>query len=833
MGITPFLRHTEPYEGESLSSVIRRALVNNHCPAFKWAERLLPSCPARKRAGQPNLFYHAPELSDLSELLLLPRERLYDATIHKFAGVLQSQDRLLHSDDLLFLDQSDLRRFALRGATKYCPLCLSEGLYHRTYWDLLPATMCLRHSILLRDRCPVCNGRIDHGQLISGKHKCGHKLCADEGCPPPGKKVSFDSQVLIASLLQSEHPNPPDFFTGPAFRLPSPDFFLILDILERIILAAGNRLRLFKVEDLEWDGLPSRIFWRQMLANRDRHILLLAAFCVLTDWPHNFFAFLDEYRTRGKEAVYGELSRQCLPLKGLVDPSSRFSFMSEAFSRYVCRWDRAVLRASSRLVRDHQDRGYVGLRGTAALLKIPYGAAKILVREGRLQSVRKIEGSRTIYLVSRKAILMLQKEWRNKLTLAQVEENLAVSTRVVRELIGAGLLCADRVTTKLWLVNRSDLDGFRAAYLASNAAAERQSDFLTTGQAAQALKYASLQEVRMLELVRDGVLTPFVAPGERGLPGLRFLSEQCTLKGVSGDTLWLPRPSRRNLISPNGAARLLGIKEPSLAELISAGLLKAVRERGGTGRTVTRIPYGDLIRFRSSYVRTGEAAALLGAGPKTLSGWARSRMLQRLSMSRSGGANRYLYLRTDLEKMTPENRLPLRDAASYLSVSEMFFGLLISCRMLVPIKKTSMKYVLRADLDLLQARMKETIRWGDAAKALSLSVERLEAVVTYLRDLGGEPPESHPRRAPNRLEIDLLQRGTLKLSHVARMLHVDRKTVARWSAKLKDLGEGPSNGAADNRAYALIDLWLLNDWSQRRQFGFQRSGSGTAHKDEA
>ncbi|HXA80668.1 MAG TPA: TniQ family protein, partial [Opitutaceae bacterium] len=49
-------------------------------------------------------------------------------------------------------------RHFLKPMLAWCPLCLREDRtpYHRLLWTLFPAAICLRHSVPLATRCPIC-----------------------------------------------------------------------------------------------------------------------------------------------------------------------------------------------------------------------------------------------------------------------------------------------------------------------------------------------------------------------------------------------------------------------------------------------------------------------------------------------------------------------------------------------------------------------------------------------------------------------------------------------------------------------------------------------------
>lgn len=56
---------------------------------------------------------------------------------------------------------------------RYCPICLAEKLYYRIQWRLKSSIVCLKHEVLLHDRCPQCNSIIAFSKNSLGKCQCG------------------------------------------------------------------------------------------------------------------------------------------------------------------------------------------------------------------------------------------------------------------------------------------------------------------------------------------------------------------------------------------------------------------------------------------------------------------------------------------------------------------------------------------------------------------------------------------------------------------------------------------------------------------------------------
>lgn len=310
------------------------------------------SCPPAQDAGKldnPTSIIMPKKYLNCPNCFLCPQTGCMTARSIVTPPVFQLGDRLLRSHELLFLNRHDVSRLASRRTTKYCPFCLSSGLYHRLLWDLVPVTTCLTHSVLLIDHCPACNGRVTHEQICKGKHKCGYELSAAEGCPPPGGKEALGGQALVLALLRGEHFHPSGPYANPVFCLSSPQFFALFDILALLIVRASNRLEGLKAEGLETDRGVPRLGWRQKLTNRSHHALFLPALRILTGWPESFFTFLEDCRAKDADRVFARLLREHRPSQELTAlKQGGLSFVYEAVREYLGPRGSVVPRVSDR-----------------------------------------------------------------------------------------------------------------------------------------------------------------------------------------------------------------------------------------------------------------------------------------------------------------------------------------------------------------------------------------------------------------------------------------------------------------------------------------------------
>lgn len=158
---------------------------------------------------------------------------------------------------------------------KFCSACLAESLHHRWYWDLAHVTVCVKHKLLLIDRCPACRKRIYWDRALLAKCACGcdwTEITAQPICEPD--ELSVSQRVMLFGEERQQRSEYLTSFLG-GFGL---DEFLDVTffVAELYLLATkGWTLKLKK---------QNHIF----------HLGLTNAISLLTNPPGNLFAFLDK-----------------------------------------------------------------------------------------------------------------------------------------------------------------------------------------------------------------------------------------------------------------------------------------------------------------------------------------------------------------------------------------------------------------------------------------------------------------------------------------------------------------------------------------------------------
>ncbi|WP_420869581.1 TniQ family protein [Cohnella ginsengisoli] len=141
------------FEDECLSSYLYRlAYANAHASGNVYARKL-----GMTVSNINNNEFSEQAVKTLSEMTCYPPPELKKHT------AIQQEKRSK--------EESPLRR-----RMRFCPLCLGENRYHRSAWNLNWNTVCLKHGIMLKDKCEC--GRITslHSVMINGCLSCGKAL---------------------------------------------------------------------------------------------------------------------------------------------------------------------------------------------------------------------------------------------------------------------------------------------------------------------------------------------------------------------------------------------------------------------------------------------------------------------------------------------------------------------------------------------------------------------------------------------------------------------------------------------------------------------------------
>lgn len=622
-----------PLPGESFTSFVRRHVVGM---GYESMVRLLSLVDEVELPPHLDHLGRGPPLVALSALLGRPSELLADLTVHRLAEslVLQPQG----APPATQCDSKTLLRFFDPVHPRVCPECLKEGTpYARLLWSLRPLPICLEHGVALLDRCPACGRHARPSRLDLETCHCGFRLTENAAIVIGSGALS--SATLIQTCLQGEP-------------------FAALDLSPAAALAWLDRLRSAVARTPQWIERTRETMQLPGSLSAES-VAWLAAAEFLEVGPARLAEFLDVYQgiakhrstSTGVNRAFGHLLRDAERLESLG-----YSGPADALRQYLLgRYTHGHLSGKTTLFRQASRRRQLHAREwipqTAAARQLGIRGPTLarLVRqqvlEGRMHPAG--EQGRTVGLVSRAAIIDLQRRLSTGFTVAQAAQRLGVDRHRVLELIHEGDLTGVVRIARCWRIPASSLDELVATAARLPPLLERTSDWLSLREATRRFGAGHLNLARIVRLLCAGRLSARRDPNETGLRGvylqmsdLRSCTEEATAQHsvTAGWTL-------------NRLAKLLfphqPLKDVVLRKWIRAGLLHGKRQA-----KQWCIADEEVARFRTAYCLAKEACLFLGISRSMLARWERDGRITPVYGKRTHpAAGASLFRRADLSRL--------------------------------------------------------------------------------------------------------------------------------------------------------------------------------------
>ncbi|MFN7928348.1 MAG: TniQ family protein [Blastocatellia bacterium] len=165
---------------------------------------------------------------------------------------------------------------------KFCPACLAESPHHRWYWDLAHVTVCLKHQLLLMDRCPMCRKRLYWDRTSLTICACGCDWTQMERQTVTEANELLVSQQVMAFCGWGQQQKDGSFLTNLNFEA----------FLDTTFFAAS----LYLLAQKKWTLALKK-------QNHVFHAGLTEACTVLANPPQSFFAFLDKLYLDEKKRI--------------------------------------------------------------------------------------------------------------------------------------------------------------------------------------------------------------------------------------------------------------------------------------------------------------------------------------------------------------------------------------------------------------------------------------------------------------------------------------------------------------------------------------------------
>lgn len=326
---------------------------------------------------------------------------------------------------------------------RWCPSCLLEAPYLRTFWTLKLVCHCERHQTKLQERCPACGGA--QSPVRSNFRSC---LC--------GERLSVANELDAPTISEIKLLNRLHFAFDGRYRN---------DAFEQLNSSAWVRLirYLGQFEDGREPERPGQLGNLHDLDVAGR--VFSRAAVLLDELPANFNRLLgstlkNRPMSPSLRKSFGRLYR--LVYRDLADP--RFGFVREAFEAFINdSWWGTVCRRHRHLpatVHTHHPR--LTLRQAADVLGIGKKTLKHLVEASVIEATEaKTTNGRTLATVHQAQLDLLGDLPASAMTLKDAASALALPERRLRELIDAGvirpLLHRKEAKASRWLISMSEV----------------------------------------------------------------------------------------------------------------------------------------------------------------------------------------------------------------------------------------------------------------------------------------------------------------------------------------------------------------------------------------
>jgi excisionase family DNA binding protein len=686
---------------ESLDSIVFRLSRDNHYGRVRWITHLI--CEPHIQWGELDLLYWNEHFESLAELARTDIDTIYAHTLHSLLHGYYSPEKLASMVGVA--DYGELPRplWTKQGVLKYtryrrtlcgqavCPHCWAESKSTLLPWSLLHVTTCPRHGVLLVDRCAECGSlwrkASENGRCSTCYAYVGHfraRSIREHGPSSMLQSLIFKAfgydvaqEVLNIKCAQPE---------SPIYELSPHNLMRFLYRFGQILMLRDPENPIFGEQVLLPGNAPLAPYASQnpwdvssVLGVADLHNVFTGVCQLLLDWPRSWYMTLERLVERDGRRLGQRLPQILRREFG----GSEWAWLTDSWEEFVRQNARSSIALQPWL---HYYRDLKLARGEIEDVLSPRQAArqlgvrverfKSMIEDGAIEATPRIGGSqsrsgkrRYVTLLTTETVKHLKLVRQNELTLTEIAGRLGIGESTTRDLIAAGMLERDGLFNRNKPgVLENTLDSFLEGILAKAEVLplERNGEaLLTLEQASRIGTYYGPTIFKLLRAVQYELIRVLKVEGERGLGALRFYEAD-----VWGYALNERQPDGRVLVARSEVRAVLHCTYETLNRYCKLGLLVPTERSTRGPKGVRRYDSLDVEAFQRRYVKSSEAAALLGCTMSTL------RELVQLShipsnciayIPASPGGH-YLFVREALAEWG-QDRISTREAAGLLGVA--------------------------------------------------------------------------------------------------------------------------------------------------------------------
>ncbi|MFC0414172.1 TniQ family protein [Cytobacillus solani] len=299
---------------------------------------------------------------------------------------------------------------------KICPLCLNENGYYSELWNYLFVTSCPKHKCLLVVNCQKCDRYLTWSRGHLFKCGCGFDIRKSKIINSNEANNEFSS--LVSTKLYNNA-----IFTNevnPLYNINNENIFRLINFFAMRVFRNGKSIRklpLTKMENEEIDRIVSDVF------------------NIFTDWPNNYFLFLDSIENDVKKGVvrkFGSFYRN------ILENYNDFPFLLDAFKYYLI-LNKSKYISVNYLKLINQDKSLrTDLTGTQAaeFLGMKVTTIKKLLKNGVLKGIEKrISSKHNMSLIDIDSIMVLKEKLKSWYSVNKTKEILNLSETLLYDFL--------------------------------------------------------------------------------------------------------------------------------------------------------------------------------------------------------------------------------------------------------------------------------------------------------------------------------------------------------------------------------------------------------------
>ncbi|MCK0069416.1 TniQ family protein [Kordiimonas laminariae] len=328
-------------------------------------------------------------------------------------------------DSAHWLSKQGMKRYYFSlYSPKLCPECLKHNSYRHVSWDYSLITCCPDHGCLLVDTCPNCKTSISWKNCgITHCKTCEQSFTALNPKPCKPRMIAFTRQLI-------SHIHIPTKQISYLAKTPP----LSLSDIMKLVLFLGSHACFKKTHGTGY-WLCSK------LTNAEMHQLISVALNVLTCWPENFLALLNQIENTRQDTGLEKRLGSFYETWHKQFRKPQFEFLKEALASYAQNnWQAGFLSNKNKRLSENRlhSSKYMTLAETKKTLKLSYRKILELIDHGQLTAICSDAKSRTLRLITKVSIQGYLEGQKDIITAKEMRSILGIGERRANKLIKGG-----------------------------------------------------------------------------------------------------------------------------------------------------------------------------------------------------------------------------------------------------------------------------------------------------------------------------------------------------------------------------------------------------------